>query len=266
MSVDRYAQFESVVNGAVLHRHSGIWWRRVCWLFYRPLLPYQGYDLCSIRTSARCARPGACFQHAVLPGQPCNSHFNLMVYDRGSGFGANRLHKCERRSLRKALSSSVEVRVGVSLSELRSKGLPVMASFAERSNYALAVRRATPQGFLKYMTALNEFPEVKVMGAYLGDEILGFETSCRVNDVVHFLGMVHSNQGLKLRTPCLIQHSYRHLLEATPGVTLVFDGFAARKQSLNEHKLQQGARLVSMPAHAHAHSLVCFAFRLFSGK
>lgn len=123
------------------------------------------------------------------------------------------------------MESGNELRWGIDRNEIPEKGLP-------RASVVLPMQRVwsrqkAPE-FSKYVKTLFEFLEAKIIVAFKGKELVAFETSCLVDNVLVLLGMVHSERGLQRRTPDLIQHLYRQTARHTPEIKFIYDEMVSR--------------------------------------
>jgi hypothetical protein len=247
MSVDRYATFCTRTDIPVLH-HRGIWWKRVRPFFYRPILPFESYDVETVAGST----PGW-FQHAVKEGQPHNSYLNFMVFKDVRTYDLCHLHESARRYFRAAMKSRLLVRRIDNEYEFAGKGYDAYLSFYRRTAYTEDEYRRTREGFARWSRLIFEFPELGVFGAFLGDRMVSFEVSCVVRKTLLLLTRVHSDEGLSLHAPDLMLHAFRCGAREHPGIDRIFDSMVAARGGVNEFKIRRGASVESAAACLHIH-------------
>lgn len=249
MSVDRYAALERA-TGVEVRKINGIWWQRVRPFFYRPLLPFKKYDLVTL--SDRSCRLGV-FQYAVNTGQVHNSYLNPIVFDDLQNYDVAKLQKNARNNLKKAFLNPITVRRIADERELSEKGHPVYVSFYERTKFNFDTSRRRKPGFALWAKTLLQFPEVVVLGAFLGHELLSFEITCRVDNAIIIKTIVNSDKALELRTPDLVLHCCRTSAIETPDICLIYHGMFSPNPGLNKYKIMRGARVLALPAHLTVH-------------
>jgi L-amino acid N-acyltransferase YncA len=257
MSLDRYAAFENRIKFIKLLKHGDTWWRKVNHApVYRALLPFNRYDVDAVRKDL----PPLCYpQHAVLPGQSYNSYLNVVVYL--PQYDVGELSKDAQRLLKLALRNHVTLRRATEERQFLEQAYPVYLSFQKRTRYNVAKWRLRREGFEQWVRGLFEFPEVIILAAYHAGELVAFETSCRVENDVLLMDMVHSDKGISLRVPDLIQHYYRTTARDIPGLRMISDGLLTRDRNINSFKIRRGGQILSLPARLHTNLFALWFLR-----
>jgi hypothetical protein len=239
--------------GATVFKQGDVWWKQSRRFTYRPLLPFKKYDVSTVVGPTR--RLGI-YQHAVKDGQSHNSYLNLIEYGDIQDYSLNKLHKGPRRNLQYALNSNLTVRKLTDEGEFCTKAHQVYLSFYRRSGYGVNRSRVYKSGFASWAHSLFEFPEVVVIGAFRGDDLLSFDISCLVENTVILMARVHSDQGLRVRTPDLLLHTWRAKAREQSGVQMILDSMLANDVGLNEFKIRRGARVLAVPAFIHLNPIL----------
>jgi hypothetical protein len=256
MPLERYAAFEQAVNVKVV-KAGDIWWRQVRPFLYRPLLPFKTYD--TKKTLDDFNRFGA-FQHAVNDGQPHNSYLNPIVFDQPRDYNLKKLHQVQV-SVKKALKNSVTVSRIVDESEFTERAYACYLSFYQRTQYAHGASRREKAGFARWSHTIFQFPELVVLGAFNGGELLSFIIFCQVDDTLILKTLVNSDNGLKLAAPDLLIHSIRLSVSRQPTIRMVFNSMYGQSSSINKYYLRRGARVLALPANLHMHPVLCRVVR-----
>jgi hypothetical protein len=205
MSPERYAALE-LSSGVRIIKQGDVYWRRVRPFFYRPLFPFLRYDSISINESFR--KLAAC-QYAVREGQPNNSFLNLITYDEIRSYDAEKLHRGPAKNLAFAIEHGLQVRRLFDDRDFCVQGYRAYLSFYNRTKYRFAKNRTDQEGFEHWAKTLSRFPELVVLGAFLGPSLVGFGIACAVEGTVIIKTAVHSDLGLELRSPDLLLHLWR---------------------------------------------------------
>jgi hypothetical protein len=248
MSIDRYAKLVEAVGGTVL-KQGQVWFSQGHRFFYRPLLSHRKYDLYEVRKQIN---KFGLFQHGVKDDQPHNSYLNVIIFDRLCSYSANTLGDGALRNLKEAMKSGTAVRRICDPEDLASKGHPVYLSAYRRNQYAAntgwGAQRRDPKGFAKWAHTMFKFPETIVLGAYARGELLAFEISWMVEDTLVLSTIVHSDNGIALRTPDLLLHAWRSSVRDQPGVNFILDSLMG-STGVDEFKLRRGGRALAVRAY-----------------
>ncbi len=256
MSADRYAALETS-GGAFIVKQGPIHWRRVRRYFYRPLLPYLKYG---VESTAPTFEQSGIFQHAVPDGDRHNSYFNPIIFDDLQNYEMGRLKKNVLRDLNFALKQGIAVARITDEQEFCEKAHPVYLSFYERTQYGFATYRRESAGFARWARTLFQFPELVILGAFRGEELLGFEMSCLIGDTVILKSVVHAEKGVSLHTPDLLLHHWRVMARNSENISMIYDG-PMSASGVDNFKIRRGARPLALPAYLHANPLLRLAFR-----
>jgi len=260
MSIDRYAQLVEAAGGTVF-KQGPVWFREGHRLFYRPLLPHRKYDLCEAR---RHVTKLGVFQHGVKDNQPHNCYLNFIIFDRLWSYEGTRVSGGALRNLKEATKNGVTVRRISDPEEFASKCYPVYMSAYRRNQYGAGTRwgaqRRDPEGFAKWAHMIFQFPETIVLGAYARDQLLSFEISWIVEDTLVLNTIVHSDNGIALRTPDALLHAWRIAVRDQPGVNIIWDSFMGTP-GVDEFKLRRGGRALALRAYVNIDRATLFLLR-----
>jgi hypothetical protein len=252
MSVDRYAALERATAVKVVKK-GNIWWHQIRPFLYRPLLPFKKYDL-------KTAREGfskiSAFQHCVEDGQPHNSCLNPVVFDELHSYDLKNMPGNVQRHVKKALRNRVTVSRIVDEREFSEKAYPVYLSFYERTKYGFDPSRRRKNGFSRWAHAVFKFHEAVVLGAFAGQELVGFEISCLIENTLILKTIVHSQRALRLGCPDLLLHHYRISALEQPDIHAIYDSMLAGNPGINEFKIVRGAKVLALPAFLNIHPIV----------
>src|SRR6185437_15726770 len=260
MSIDRYAQLVEAAGGTVL-KQGQVWFKQGHRFFYRPLLPHRKYDLYEAR---RQITTFGVFQHGVKDDQPHNCYLNSIIFDNLCSYEGNRVSGGALRNLKEAMKNGVTVRRILDPEEFESKCYPVYMSAYHRNQYGADTRwgaqRRDPEGFTRWIHTIFQFPETIVLGAYARGQLLSFEISWIVEDTLVLNTIVHSDNGIALRTPDVLLHAWRIAVRDQPGVNIVWDSFMA-SPGVDEFKLRRGGRALALRAYVNINPSTLFLLR-----
>ena len=125
----------------------------------------------------------------------------------------------------------------------------VYHSFYARTAYQWNKKRLERRHFDAWINTMIEYPEVIILGIFLGSgELLSYEISCMVDNVVHIKSIINSEKGIELHAPDISIHHYKEELKKNPEIRFIFDGFWMNNPSINIYKLKRGARVLTLPA------------------
>jgi hypothetical protein len=248
MTVERYAALEQA-TGVSLYRHENLWWRRVRPFFYRPLLPFKKYNVKD--ASASFGRLGV-FQNVVGDGQPHNSYLNPVVFDDIRCYDMNSLCKYVRQRIRNAHRHEIKVVPCLDQKDFCEKGFPVYLSFYKRTRYEFNIGRRHRQQFDKWVSCLFSFPEVVILGAYAGQDLLSFHVSCLVEDVLVLKTLANSTKGLEINSSDLLLDYLRASARDQQEINVIYDG-SFHDSGVVRFKLLRGATVLALPAFLHLH-------------
>jgi hypothetical protein len=260
ISIDRYAQLVAAAGGTV-RKEGQVWFKQGHRFFYRPLLPHKKYDLYD--ASAQITRFGV-FQHGVKDDQPHNCYLNSIIYDRLCSYDGARVGGGALRNLKEAMKNGVTVRRIADPEEFESKAYPVYMSAYHRNQYGADTRwgaeRRDPEGFARWTDTIFHFPETIVLGAYVRRQLLSFGIGWIVEDTLVLNTIVHSDDGIALRTPDVLLHAWRMAIRDQPGVNTIWDSFMG-SPGVDEFKLRRGARAVALRANVNLDRAALFLLR-----
>ena len=256
MSPERYAALE-LSSGVRIIKQGDVYWRRVRPFFYRPLFPFCKYDSVSINRSFR--KFAAC-QYAVWEGQPSNSFLNLLIYNDVRSYDAEKLRRGPAKNLAFAIEHGLQVRRLFDDRDFCVQGYRAYLSFYNRTKYRFANHRTDRQGFEHWTKTLFRFPELVVLGAFLGPSLVGFGIACAVEGTVIMKTAVHSDLGLELRSPDLLLHLWRLAARNDSNAKMIYDS-AMTTPGIDEFKRRRGAVVTALPAHLRASPLLLKTIR-----
>jgi hypothetical protein len=248
MTIERYAALEHS-TGVRICRRNNLWWRRVRPFFYRPLLPFKKYDVGE--ASVSLGRLGV-IQYPVGDCQPHNSYLNPVVFDDVRSYDMKSLCKSVRQQIRNALRHEIRVVRCLDQKRFCEKGFPVYLSFYERTRYEFDKGRRKRQLFDEWVSCLFRFPEVVILGAFAGQDLLAFHVSCLVEDVLVVKTIANSRKGLEVSASDLLLDYLRASARDQQEINVIYDG-SFRDSGVVRFKLLRGARVLSLPAFLRLH-------------
>lgn len=249
MTVERYAALQQA-TGINVVKIGDIWWQEVRRFLYRPLLPFKKYEL--KKGTAGFNWNGA-LQHAVEDGQRFNSYLNPILFDDVRDYDIKNLRYSVRKHIQKALKNNVTVARIVDEREFSERAFPCYASFYDRTKYGHEASRRQKDGFSRWSHTLFQFPELVILGAFVGGELVSFEISCLVEDTLFLKTLVNSDKALKTGAPDLLLHAYRIGCREQPEIQLIYDSMLGQNPGINEYYFVRGARVHALPANLHVH-------------
>jgi hypothetical protein len=244
MSEEEFARVEED-SGNVVLRRGGIWWRKVRPLFFRPLLPFQSYQPDALKGAFG---PLTGYQHAVDPGQPLNSHFNLLVWDCLQDYSLASVSQHTRSKVRKALENRIELTRIEDPESFIAEAFPVYQSFFSRTRYGFRSDRQDREGFETWARKLLSHPKLMVLGATHDKKLVSVYISCRVGGTVVLKAAINSEEALGLHAPDFAIHNYREQASRIPEVRFLYDSFFQEHDGVNTFKIRRGARVAAFPA------------------
>jgi len=260
MSVDRYAAFEQAL-GTRLLRTGDIWWVQIRPFFYRPLLPFERYDVEAVK---KLVGHRGVFQHAVMEGQAHNSYLNTIIFDDLHKYDPRQLRKNVRGSLKKGMASGATVRPIVDAAEFCEKAYPVYLSFYERTRYAFDKSRRSKEVFIRWARRLFQFSDAVILGAFAGQELISFEIHCLVERTLILKSIVNSESAVRTGAPDLVLHHVRSSASGQSTIDKIYDTMRARNQGINEYKVFRGAKVLALPSLLHIHPALLWSLRKVS--
>lgn len=257
MSIEEYAEFEEAM-GAKIEKKGDVCWCQIRPYFYRPLFPF--IELLPDATKGLFSRFSA-VQHPVAPTQPHNSYMNVLVYEQPQSYEESNVRASFRRRIRKA-ARNTEVHPIKNVDILIEEGYHVYLSFYRRTGYSFRKDRADARVFADWARLLFRFPKVMVWGSYSESGLVGIWINCLVEDVLFLVSGLDSPEGIKIRSPELMLHTIRTNASRQSNIQRIYTGMWSSKQSLNDFKIERGARVLALPAHLHLHPVLLSAIGL----
>ncbi len=257
MSVERYAALEQALGAKVL-RTGDIWWVQIRPFFYRPLLPFERYDVGEVN---RLVGHRGVFQHAVREGQAHNSYLNPVIFDDLHNYDSRLLRKNVRGSLKKGMASGATVRAIVDEAEFCEKAYPTYLSFYMRTGYRFAESRKKKAAFSKWARTLFQFPDLGILGVFLDTELVAFEVVCLVKKTLMIKTVVTSDAALKVEASDLLLHHCRESVREQSEVELITYGSLCSNTTLNRFKTMRGARVLALPSRIDINPLLLWSIK-----
>jgi hypothetical protein len=244
MSEEEFAAVEEDSGNTVILR-NGVWWRKVRPFFFRPLLPFKP---CRPEALKGAFGPFTGTQHAVDPGQPFNSHFNILIWDRLQEYSLAAVSQHTRSKVRKAMENGVALNRVTDAGPFVREAFPVYQSFVSRTRYAFLSERRERADFEAWAGKLLSHPKLMILAAVHGERLVSFYISCRVGDWVVLKAAINSEASLGLHAPDLAIHNYREQASRIPEIRFLADSFFQEHDGVNTFKIRRGARVAAFPA------------------
>jgi hypothetical protein len=201
------------------------------------------------------------FQYGVEDGQSYNSYLNPIIFDEPRNYDIKKLRYNVQKHIKKALKNNVTVSRIVDEREFSESAYPCYVSFYERTKYAFDRSRRQKDGFSRWSHALFQFPEIVVLGAFAGRELVSFEIGCLVEDTLILKTLVNSDKALKLGAPDLLLHTYRMNSCEQPRIRTIYDSMLGQSPGINEYYVIRGARVLALPAFLNIHPAILWLIR-----
>lgn len=256
MNIDTYAALERA-NGTKVIKIGEHWWVQVRPFFYRSLLPTDEYD---IEHVSRLKRLGV-FQHAVRDGQASNSYLNAIVFADPGSYSLNSVRHSLRASIKRSMKNGLTVSSIIDETEFCEKAYPVYASFYKRTGYRFGESRAKEKNFHSWAHRIFQFPEVVVLGAFTGSDLVAIQISCLVEKMLVIKSLITSDLALKLGAPELLLHCSRMSAAGQSRIQQIYCGMLTQISSLNSYKSERGARVLCLPAFLHIPRLLLWTIK-----
>jgi hypothetical protein len=244
MSEEEFAGVEKDSGNAVFLR-NGVWWRKVRPFFFRPLLPFKP---CGPEALKGAFGRFTGTQHAVDPGQPFNSHFNILIWDRLQEYSLAAVSQHTRSKIRKAMDNRVVLSRVTDPGPFVRDAFPVYQSFFSRTRYGFQSERKDRTGFGAWAGKLLSHPKLIVLAATHESKLISVYISCRVGDWVVLKAAINSEAALGLHAPDLAIHNYREQASRIPEIRFLADSFFQEHDGVNTFKIRRGARVAAFPA------------------
>ena len=243
MTLDEFAA-EEKDSGELLVHNNGIWFRKVRFAFHRSLYPFQELspDMTPDKHWLKC------YQYSVKPDMQANSFLNCIVFDRQQDYAIENLSKHQRRYLRTALKSSVELKIIERPETIYEQGFEVYQSFIGRANYNFRKDRCARKNFERWIYALMQHPKLIIHGAYHENKLVAMYISCQIEDTVFWKAAINSSEAITLRTPEIILHAYREGVRDRDDIRWIYCGMLSKLHNQNMFKIRRGARITALPA------------------
>lgn len=246
MTVDEYAAFEQATTNDQILQKDGFWWRRVRKGFYRPLAPF-------LPKFSPSSKPfGSVAQYGLCGSMQANSHMNLIVFDNKTQYMPEQLPRSMRRHLKKAMANHLNVEQIKDPITCMDEIFEVYQSFVQRTGYVYDRKRNDPRYFRQWIESFIKFPKVNIHGVFHEEQLLSFQISLLVEDVLVLKSIVNSEKGIQMNAPDIQLHHDRTVVREQKEIRMIYDGYFSRREGLNRYKLVRGARVWCLPSRLEA--------------
>ena len=174
------------------------------------------------------------------------------------------LKKGHRKKVKKALDNRLTVSRITDPNNFAENGFSVYRSFYDRTRYSYRKDRIEKDVFFQWAQLIFCYPEVMVIGIYLGKELISIEISCLVNDVLILKESINSDKALELHASDLAYHFYQENASKQRDIKAIYAGFLLREKNINRFKIERGARVINMPAYLHVHPMLLWLLKIFT--
>lgn len=148
------------------------------------------------------------------------------------------------------------------MDQLIEEGFQVYLSFYKRTGYSYRKDRIDEKVFADWARLLFRFPKVRIWGAYSKNGLVSIWTNCLVEDVLFLLSALNSLEGMNLRSSELMLHTVRICAAKQSDIQCIYTGTLSTKQSVNNFKIERGARVLALPAYLHLHPVLFSLIRM----
>jgi hypothetical protein len=261
MTVDEYADFERA-QGEQICRASGIYWRRVRPLFYRPLLPFREYGEVVKRPTLASGLGGCQWAVPTHSKSTANSFLNVLLFQQTASYSLSTLDATRRRQARRALEQFA-FRPIRDREQFEREAYPVYVSFYRRTAYGFRVERRRPRGFRRWAELLFSFPKVVVLGAYRRGKLGAVSVSEQVEDTLIFSTFFCDDASLSLHVSGGMLHSVREAAATCPHIRQIFAGAYRGGNGVDRFYLLRGCAVAMRPAYLRVNALAEIVLRHF---
>lgn len=254
-----YAAYRRALGESV-HQHSGIWWRRVRFGFYQPLCPLQ-----EIRP-----RPGdrpwashlGAVQHLTPSDVSHNSTVAFLLFPEPHLYSLTALSQNMRYKARRGLRA-FRVEPLLNLPDFIRLAYPVYCDFQDRTAYHYKADRSTPEGFSAWATILYRFPQLRILGAFRGDQLEAVTVSYLIGQVLHYATVFSRTEARRDYVSDLMLHVVREDAARQPGLRTLLAARAGMPRGLDDFYLARGAQLTVLPALLRGNPITLALLRCF---
>jgi hypothetical protein len=254
-----YARLQAA-QGTKLIEKSGIIWRRIRPMLYRPLLEFEALD--SAVVEPPCSRFGA-YQHVVAGSGQGNSHMNCLICDELRSYSLEGVSHNRRRLIKNA-AKFFQVRPVVTARELRDKGHQVYLSFYERTGYSFKADRAHKASFDAWSETLFSCPGAFVLGAYSGTSLAAVSVSFWVRETLIYATLFAESEAQRRGVCEIMLHELRLAAARAAGISQILIRAYQGGNSRDQYYLLRGCKLVSKPARLRINPVAALLLRGFA--
>ncbi len=254
-----FADFDRILRQPVSLVH-GVYWKRVRFFFYRPVLPFQE----CMPGTAVAPWPGLMggFQHAVPSTGFANSFLNYLMFDNARNYSLENLDYNRKRQVRLAMKQ-FEIRPVSNLDEFKKEAYAAYLSFFERTQYQYASGRRDRNFFCQWADDLFKINKGLVLGGYHKGALRGVSISSLVDDTLCYSTFFCDTDSMRMGLSDLMLHSVRQAVADKQCAGQIFAGMYKGGKSLDDFYLLRGCKLVRKPALLHLNPLAAFVLRCF---
>jgi hypothetical protein len=257
---EQYAELDIAI-GEKVTRVNDTWWRQVRPYFYRPIIPFEEFDPYIIKSGFS---KSAIYQHAVHNGQSSNSYLNYIFYPN-EDYSFKKLSKNNQRKIKQAVVNGLSIREIDDSQDNIKKAYFIYKEFYERTKYSYGRKRLDFEIFSKWFRTVKRKTNATILGVFLREKIMvAFEISCMVGSTVILKEAYNSEIALKMRSSDFILDFYRRVAAKRPDIKILFDGNVCKKESINNFKIERGAKIMTLKAYLHIHPLILYGIKILN--
>ena len=257
MTVEEFAGFERILGQKTIAVND-MRWARVRPFFYRPLLPYQEYQLGLVKPPSLGLIGG--FQHVVPPDQESNSFLVFLMFEKAGTYSLDSLDYNRKRQVKQAAKQFV-IQPMTDKNEFRQQVHKVYLSFYERTQYQFGSQRRDPVYFSRWTDALFQIPKIGILGAYQNGVLRGVSISLLVKDTLIYAMFFCDRESLRLGLSDLMLHTVRERAASTGCAGQIFAGMYKGRGGLDDFYLLRGCSKLVKPAFLHLNPLAAFVLK-----
>lgn len=253
MDIEAFARLE-VAQGAPVHFHDGIWWRRIKPFYSWPLQTLKAFPRDTQRPSLLYSAIG--YEHAVSDVKDANGTLPVMLLENLSKYEIISLSPNKRSHIRRGMKR-VEVRRLDDIRDLIEQGLEINRSALSRQGWG-----GNRRGYLdqqRWRPAIERAHALgarETWGAYVSGKLVAYLRAYVLEGTV-YISQAMSHTGYLQQYPNdILLHAFLLDCKTRSGVRSVLFGLECAKLSLNEYKKKFGFEVVNLPVYRRINPVV----------
>jgi len=258
MDIEAFARLE-VAQGAPVHFHDGIWWRRIKPFYSWPLQTLKAFPRGTCRPSLLYSAIG--YEHAVPDEREANATLPLMLLQDLSGYGLDCLSPKTRSHIRRGIKL-VDVLSLDDIRDLVDQGVEINRSALARQGWGGSRHGYTDEGPWRQMVEHAHLTGAReTWGAYVNGRLVAYQRAYVLDGTVCITQAMSHSDYLKCNPNDALLPTFLMDCKARSDVEGVLFGLECAKPSLNEHKRRFGFEVIRLPVYRRLNPVVRYIAR-----